>query len=55
MTYETIHSAQAQSVRVTEKISLLFVGHHFDVRINVHRILISKSSPYVLSYKSMYS
>jgi len=28
MTHEPMHSAQAQSVRVTEKISFGFVGHH---------------------------
>jgi len=28
MTCEPLHSAQAQSVRVTEKISFGFVGHH---------------------------
>jgi len=28
MTYEPTHAAQAQSVRVTEKISSRFVGHH---------------------------
>jgi len=28
MTYETTHSAQAQSVRVKEKISFLLVGYH---------------------------
>ena len=28
MTYEKMHSAQAQSVRVTEKTSFGFVGHH---------------------------
>jgi len=28
MTCEPMHSAQAQSVRVTEKISFGFVGHH---------------------------
>jgi len=28
MTYEPMHSAQAQNVRVTEKIHFLFVGHH---------------------------
>jgi len=28
MTYEPMHSAQAQSVRDTEKIPFLFVGHH---------------------------
>ena len=28
MTYEPMHLAQAQSGRVTEKISFGFVGHH---------------------------
>jgi len=28
MTYEAMHSTQAQSVRVKEKISFGFVGHH---------------------------
>jgi len=28
MTYEPMDSAQAQSVRVTGKISFEFVGHH---------------------------
>jgi len=28
MTYEPMHSVQAQSVRVTEKIYFGFVGHH---------------------------
>ena len=28
MTYEPMHSAQAQSLRVTEKIYFRFVGHH---------------------------
>jgi len=28
MTYEPMHSAQAQSLRVKEKISFGFVGHH---------------------------
>jgi len=28
MTYELMHSAQAQIVRVKEKISFGFVGHH---------------------------
>ena len=28
MTYEPLHSAQAQSVRVNEKISVGFVSHH---------------------------
>ena len=59
MTCEPMHSAQAQSVRVTEKIYFGLVGHHAatwqEVRINVHLILISASSPYVLSYRSTYS
>jgi len=46
MTYEPMHSAQEQSVRVNEKISYGFVGHHFatlqGVRINVYFILISE-------------
>jgi len=29
MIYEPIYSAQAQSVKVTEKISFGFVGHHW--------------------------
>jgi len=28
MTYEPMHSVQAQSARVTKKTSLGFVGHH---------------------------
>jgi len=54
MTYEPMHSAQAQSVRVTEKIAYLFsllvtiVATLQEVRINVYFILISESSPYVL-------
>jgi len=28
MSYEPMHSAKAQSARVTEKMSFLFVGHH---------------------------
>jgi len=28
MTYEPMHSAQAQSIRVKEKIFFGFVGHH---------------------------
>jgi len=28
MTYEPMHSAQAQSVRAKENISVGFVGHH---------------------------
>jgi len=61
MTYEPMHSAQAQSVRVTEKIAYLFsllvtiVATLQEVRINVYFILISESSPYVLSCRSIYS
>ena len=57
MTCEPMHSAQAQSVGVTEKY-FLFVGHHCrDVTRSddVYFILISKSSPCILSYRSMYS
>jgi len=28
MTYEPMHSAQAQSVTVTRKLIFLFIGHH---------------------------
>jgi len=54
-----MRSAQAQSVRVKEKIYLdllvTIVATLQEVRMNVYFILISKSSPYVLSYRSMYS
>ena len=61
MTYEPMHSAQAQSVGVTEKINFLFVGHHCrditrsEDKCRLYFILISESSPYVLSYRSIYS
>jgi len=60
MTYEPMHSAQAQSVSVKEKISFGFIGHHCrDITrsyfMNVYFILISESSPYVLSYRSIYN
>jgi len=59
MTYEPMHSAQAQSLRVKEKISFGIVvtiaATLQEIRINVYFILISESSPYVLSYRSMYS
>jgi len=59
MTYETMQSAQAQSVRVKEKISFGFVVHHCrDItksEVNVYFIFISQSSSYVLSYRIIYS
>jgi len=59
MTYEPIHSAQAQSVRAKEKYLLdllvTIVATLQEVRINVYFIFISESSPYVLSYRSIYS
>ena len=59
MTYEQIHSAQAQSVRVTKKYILVFlvsiVATLQEVRMNVYFILNSERSPYVLSYRSIYS
>jgi len=48
-----MHSAQAQSVRVKEKISLGVVGHHCSITKSLS--LFPKSSPYVLIYRSMYS
>jgi len=54
-----MHSAQAQSVRVKKKYLLdllvTIVATLQEVRINVYFILISDSSPYVLSYRSIYS
>jgi len=55
-----MHSAQAQSVRLRKKKYLLdflvtIVATLQEVRINVYFILISESSPYVLSYMSIYS
>jgi len=59
MTYEPMHSAQAQSVRVKEKYLLdllvTIVVALQEVRINIYFILISESSPYVFSYMSIYS
>jgi len=59
MTYEPMHSAEAQSVRVKEKYLLdllaTIVGTLQEIRINVYFILISESSPYVLSYRSLFS
>ena len=59
MTYEPIQpSAQAQSVRFKEKylLGLLVttIATLQEVRLNVYSILISESSPYVLSYRSIY-
>jgi len=54
-----MHSAQAQSVRVKEKIFVRFVVHHCcgitRSKIECVFILVFESSPYVLSYRSMYS
>jgi len=54
-----MHSAQAQNVRVKGKIYLdllvTIVATLQEVGINVYFILISESSPYVLSYRSIYS
>jgi len=59
MTYEPMHSAQAQSERVTEKISfgllVTIVATLQEVKINVYFILNSEPSPYVLSYRSIRS
>jgi len=59
MTYEPMPSAQAQSVRVKEKIFFGFVVPIVailqEVRLNIYFILISESSPYVLSYRLIYS
>ena len=56
---EPMHPTQTQSVRVKEKnifyLLVTIVATLQEVRINVYFILISKSSPYVLSYKSIYS
>jgi len=55
----TMHSAQAQSVRVKEKYLLVLlitiVATLQEVRIYVYFILISESTPYVLSCRSIYS
>jgi len=59
MTCEPMHSAQAQSVKVKEKYLLdllvTIVATLQEVRMNVYFILISESSPYVLSCRSIYS
>ena len=59
MTYEPMHSAQAQSLRVMEKIYLdllvTIVATLQEVRINVYFIFISDSSPYALSYRTICS
>jgi len=59
MTYEPMHSAQVQSVRVKAKYLLdllvTFVATLQEVRINLYFILISESSPYVSSCRSIYS
>jgi len=58
MTYEPMHSAQAQSVRVKERYLLdllvTIVATLQEVRINVYFIFISESSPSVLSCRSIY-
>jgi len=54
MTYEPMHSAQAQRVRVKEKISfglhllVTIVATLQEVRIHVYSILVSESRSYVL-------
>jgi len=57
MTYERMHSAQAQSVRVKERklldLLVTIVAILQEVRINVYFILISESSPYVLRYNNI--
>jgi len=60
MTYELMHSAQAQSVRVARKkyhldLLVTIVATLQEVRIYVYFILNSESSPYVLSYRSICS
>jgi len=60
MTYEPMHSAQAQSVRVARKkyrleLLVTIVATFQEVRINVYFILNSESNPYVLSYRSICS
>jgi len=58
MTNEPMHSAQVQSVRVKEKnlldLLVAIVATLQEVRKNVYFILISESSPYILSYRSIY-
>jgi len=58
MTYEPMHSAQAQSVRVTEKIYFLFVGHHCrDITSEDKCIFYSyfRAKSLRFSYRSIYS
>jgi len=59
MADEPMHSGQAQSVRVTEKylfyLLVIIVATLQEVRVNIDCILISESSPYVLSYRSIYT
>jgi len=59
MTYEPMYSAQAQSVRVKENISFGLIGHHCsDITRSEDKCifyLTSESSPYVSSYKLIYS
>jgi len=59
MTYEPMHSAQAQSVRATKKYILVLlitiVATLQEMSINEYFIFDSWSSPYVLSYRSIYS
>jgi len=54
-----MHSTQTQSVRIKEKnifyLLVTIVATLLEVRINIYFIVISKSSPYVLSYRSIYS
>jgi len=54
-----MHSTQTQSARVKEKnifyLLVTIVATLQEVRINVYFILLSKSSLYVLSYRSIYS
>ena len=54
---EPMHSTQTQSARVIEKnifdLLVTIVATLQEVSINVYFILISRSSPYILSYKSI--
>ena len=56
---EPMHSTQTQSARVKEKnifyLLVTIVATLQDVRINAYFILISKSSPYIFRYRSIYS
>jgi len=56
MTYQPMHSAQAQSVRVTEKYILGL--YCLDITRNEDKCIFYRYyrvKPYVLSYSSMYS